>query len=112
MLLIGDPRALPRELRERRRADASTSTAPQTVASIDRIKKIAKNLKATVIIQHDPRDIEQAAGFPGGGEIVLLPTGAMPPVPAARPAPHSARLALGPTKAKSGRASPSLRSCR
>ena len=30
----------------------------QTVASIERIKKIAANLKATVIIQHDARDVE------------------------------------------------------
>ena len=29
----------------------------QTIASIQRIKQIEKNLKATVIIQHDPRDI-------------------------------------------------------
>src|SRR4029077_13879454 len=31
----------------------------QTVASIERIKKIASNLKATVVIQHDARDIEK-----------------------------------------------------
>src|SRR5882757_1624173 len=31
----------------------------QTVASIERIKKIASNLKATVIIQHDARDVEK-----------------------------------------------------
>ena len=29
----------------------------QTIASIDRIKKILGNLKGTVVIQHDPRDI-------------------------------------------------------
>jgi hypothetical protein len=29
----------------------------QTEASLDRIKKIAANMKATVVIQHDARDI-------------------------------------------------------
>ena len=36
----------------------------QTVASIERIKKIASNLKGTVIIQHDARDIEKLPAFP------------------------------------------------
>jgi glyoxylase-like metal-dependent hydrolase (beta-lactamase superfamily II) len=36
----------------------------QTVASIERIKQIEKNLKATVIIQHDPRDIGRLPAFP------------------------------------------------
>jgi glyoxylase-like metal-dependent hydrolase (beta-lactamase superfamily II) len=36
----------------------------QTVASIERIKKIASNLKATLIIQHDARDIEKLPVFP------------------------------------------------
>jgi len=36
----------------------------QTVASIERIKKISSNLKATVIIQHDARDIEKLPVFP------------------------------------------------
>ncbi len=36
----------------------------QTVASIERIKKIASNLKATIIIQHDARDIEKLPVFP------------------------------------------------
>ena len=33
-----------------------------TVASIERLKKIAANLKATVIIQHDARDVKKIAG--------------------------------------------------
>ena len=37
----------------------------QTIASIERLKKIAANLKATVIIQHDARDIEKLPVFPG-----------------------------------------------
>jgi N-acyl homoserine lactone hydrolase len=36
----------------------------QTIASIERIKKIAANLKATVIIQHDARDIDKLPAFP------------------------------------------------
>jgi N-acyl homoserine lactone hydrolase len=37
----------------------------QTIASIDRIKKLATNLKATIIIQHDARDIGKLPAFPG-----------------------------------------------
>ena len=36
----------------------------QSVASIERFKKLAANLKATVIIQHDMRDIEKLPAFP------------------------------------------------
>jgi N-acyl homoserine lactone hydrolase len=36
----------------------------QTVASIERLKKIAANSKATVIIQHDARDVEKLPAFP------------------------------------------------
>lgn len=36
----------------------------QTIASIERIKLIEKNLKATVIIQHDPRDVGKLPTFP------------------------------------------------
>src|ERR1700754_3908378 len=36
----------------------------QTVASIERIKQIAANLKAMVIIQHDARDVEKLPEFP------------------------------------------------
>jgi glyoxylase-like metal-dependent hydrolase (beta-lactamase superfamily II) len=35
-----------------------------TVASLDRFKKIAANLKATVIIQHDARDVSKLPAFP------------------------------------------------
>ncbi|HUQ73264.1 MAG TPA: N-acyl homoserine lactonase family protein [Burkholderiales bacterium] len=40
----------------------------QTIASIERIKQIEKNLKATVIIQHDPRDIGKLPTFPAGAK--------------------------------------------
>jgi glyoxylase-like metal-dependent hydrolase (beta-lactamase superfamily II) len=36
----------------------------QSLASIDRVKKIAANLKATVIIQHDARDVSKLPAFP------------------------------------------------
>ena len=40
----------------------------QTVASIERMKKIAANLKATVIIQHDLRDIGKLPAFPAAAK--------------------------------------------
>ena len=36
----------------------------QTLASIQRVKQLEMNLKATVIIQHDPRDIGKLPPFP------------------------------------------------
>ena len=36
----------------------------QTVASLDRVKKIAEKLKATVIIQHDTRHIDRLPAWP------------------------------------------------
>ena len=40
----------------------------QTLASIQRIKQIQKNLKATLIIQHDPRDIDKLPAFPNAAK--------------------------------------------
>ena len=40
----------------------------ETIASLDRIKKIAANLKATVIIQHDLRDIGKLPAFPAAAK--------------------------------------------
>jgi len=40
----------------------------QTIASIERIKQIEKNLKATVIIQHDPRDVAKLPAFPAAAK--------------------------------------------
>lgn len=36
----------------------------ETLASLDRFRKIAENLKATVVIQHDGRDIPKLPAFP------------------------------------------------
>ena len=40
----------------------------QTVASIERMKKAAANLNATVIIQHDMRDIGKLPAFPAAAK--------------------------------------------
>ena len=40
----------------------------QTLASLDRVKKIAAGAKATVIIQHDARDIEKLPAFPAAAK--------------------------------------------
>jgi N-acyl homoserine lactone hydrolase len=40
----------------------------QTIASLERLKKIAANFKATVIIQHDQRDIEKLPAFPAAAK--------------------------------------------
>ena len=39
-----------------------------TLASLDRFKQIAKNLNATVIIQHDPRDVDKLPAFPAAAK--------------------------------------------
>jgi glyoxylase-like metal-dependent hydrolase (beta-lactamase superfamily II) len=36
----------------------------KTIASLERLKKIQQNLKATLIIQHDARDVEKLPAFP------------------------------------------------
>jgi N-acyl homoserine lactone hydrolase len=40
----------------------------QTLASLDRIKKIVAGAKATVIIQHDPRDLDKLPVFPASAK--------------------------------------------
>ena len=40
----------------------------ETLASIDRVKKLTANLKATVIIQHDPRDLGKLPAFPAAAK--------------------------------------------
>jgi N-acyl homoserine lactone hydrolase len=39
-----------------------------TLAAFDRFKQIARNLDATVIIQHDPRDIDKLPAFPAAAK--------------------------------------------
>ena len=40
----------------------------QTIASIERVKQLAKNLNAKVIIQHDPRDVDKLPAFPAAAK--------------------------------------------
>jgi N-acyl homoserine lactone hydrolase len=40
----------------------------ESIASMDRFKKIAANLKATVIIQHDARDVGKLPAFPAAAK--------------------------------------------
>jgi len=40
----------------------------ETLASLDRFKKIAANLKATVILQHDGRDIPKLPVLPASAK--------------------------------------------
>jgi hypothetical protein len=40
----------------------------QTLASLDRVKKIAAASKATVIIQHDARDLDKLPTFPAAAK--------------------------------------------
>lgn len=47
--------------------EGNTSRA-ETLASLDRMKRLAKNLNATVIIQHDQRDIAKLPAFPAAAE--------------------------------------------
>lgn len=49
---------------EHERVPSFNTNRADTLASFDRFKDIAKNLAATVIIQHDARDIEKLPAFP------------------------------------------------
>jgi N-acyl homoserine lactone hydrolase len=40
----------------------------QTLASLDRVKKIVAGNKATVIIQHDARDVDKLPAFPASAK--------------------------------------------
>ena len=40
----------------------------ETVATVERLKKIAANLKATIIIQHDARDVDKLPVFPASAK--------------------------------------------
>lgn len=40
----------------------------ETLASLDRVKKIAANFKATVILQHDARDLDKLPAFPAAAK--------------------------------------------
>jgi glyoxylase-like metal-dependent hydrolase (beta-lactamase superfamily II) len=67
VILIGDAAHF-RENYESNGAPIFNFDRAQTVASIDRIKKIAANFKATVVIQHDERDIGKLPAFPSAAK--------------------------------------------
>jgi N-acyl homoserine lactone hydrolase len=57
-----------RENLEKNGVPAFNYDRAQTVASVERIKQIAANLKGTVIIQHDARDIEKLPAYPASAK--------------------------------------------
>lgn len=63
ILLSGDQYHF-RENREGRGVPGFNWNRADTLASHDRFEAIARNLKARVIIQHDPRDMAQLPAFP------------------------------------------------
>ena len=67
MLLTGD-QAHFRENYEANGVPTFNFNRADTLASFDRFKQIAKNLNATVIIQHDPRDIDKLPAFPAAAK--------------------------------------------
>jgi len=51
--------------REFARVPVVNVSRADTLASIDRIEKIAKNTQARVVVQHDPQDFQALPKFPG-----------------------------------------------
>jgi len=67
VLLTGDLAHF-RENYENNGVPSFNTNRAETVASIDRFKKIASNLKATVVIQHDARDVSKLPAFPAAAK--------------------------------------------
>jgi N-acyl homoserine lactone hydrolase len=67
VLLTGDLAHL-RENYDTNGVPSFNTNRSDTLASLDRFKKMAENLKATVVIQHDPRDIEKLPAFPAAAD--------------------------------------------
>jgi N-acyl homoserine lactone hydrolase len=67
VLLTGDLAHF-RENYENNGVPSFNANRAETVASIDRFKKIAANLKATVVIQHDARDVSKLPAFPAAAK--------------------------------------------
>ncbi|MGH1469885.1 MAG: N-acyl homoserine lactonase family protein [Cellvibrionaceae bacterium] len=63
-VLISGDQAHFHENYEHNRVPSFNTNRADTLASFDRFKDIAKNLNATVIIQHDARDIDKLPAFP------------------------------------------------
>ncbi len=56
------------EAREKRGVPAFNTSREQTLKSMDRFEAKAKELKAKVIIQHEPADISKLPAFPKAAE--------------------------------------------
>ena len=67
VLLSGDLMHL-RENYDTNGVPAFNTDRSQTLASLDRVKKIVANSKATVVIQHDARDIDKLPAFPAAAK--------------------------------------------
>ena len=67
MLLSGDLMHF-RENYDTNGVPAFNTDRSQTLASLERVKKIAANSKATVIIQHDARDLDKLPAFPAAAK--------------------------------------------
>ena len=57
-----------REAREKRGVPPFNTSREQTLASMDKFEKLAKETSAKVVIQHEPRDIELLPAFPKAAE--------------------------------------------
>ena len=57
-----------REAREKRGVPPFNTSREQTLASMNKFEKVAKDTGARVIIQHEPRDIELLPAFPQAAE--------------------------------------------
>ena len=67
MLLSGDLyHAL--EAREKKGVPPFNTSRKETLASMDKFEKLAKETGAKVIIQHEPRDIAKLPPFPKAAE--------------------------------------------
>ena len=67
VLLSGDQYHF-RENREARGVPTFNTNRADTLASLHRFKAIARNLKATVVIQHEPADVAKLPAFPQAAE--------------------------------------------
>jgi len=67
VLLTGDLAHF-RENYDKNGVPAFNINRAETIASLDRFKQIATNLKATVIIQHDQRDLGKLPAFPAAAK--------------------------------------------
>jgi glyoxylase-like metal-dependent hydrolase (beta-lactamase superfamily II) len=56
------------EAREKRGVPPFNTSRKQTLASMDKFEKLAKDTGAKVIIQHEPRDIGKLPPFPQAAE--------------------------------------------